>query len=374
MTRVSWARRPTRIGAGLAVELVESAGAYGGSPRGANGSSGMARSITIAVKSDRARRDSRNRKRGRTPDFWICHSRQKGSSTSPGSPIGSQGSGSRSLPRSSVSDSHCGARSGRAVATRGERFGEAVEDRVDERFGERRIGALQDFAEVAEVAVEPVDVPLRFAGSRFAVGSAAQADDQLGQATADAEHADSQRHVGGVIDVRSCATRWPGNRPRGGADPSRPVARVRTTRRRSDGYVPPSYAALPPIPRECGGGCRTRIRRPCRCRRDARTTGPGISPIIWQQGQSGSTIASWPRYAFGQPGAFAVDDRTRRSSMEFGIGRIEPRVADAFQARDFGREEVADRERLRSMSDFAGDRARSVSWSQQDQSSSRTSS
>ena len=51
-----------------------------------------------------------------------------------------------------------------------ERLGEAAEDRVDERSGEGRIGALQQLAEVAEVAVELVDLPLSLGGRGSLIG------------------------------------------------------------------------------------------------------------------------------------------------------------------------------------------------------------
>ena len=42
-----------------------------------------------------------------------------------------------------------------------ERLGEAVDDRLEHRLRQRRVSTLQDLAQIAEVAVELVGVPLR---------------------------------------------------------------------------------------------------------------------------------------------------------------------------------------------------------------------
>ena len=160
---------------------------------------------------------------------------QNGSSSSSQSQVGSGGGGSRSLWRSFVSDSHCEARSGRAVATvssvsaKRSRTGSMSASASDESElcrSSRRLPKSRLSWSMCRCAL---------GGRGFAVGSAAQADDQLGEVTADAEHADSQRHVGGVFHGEAARPDGAGTVLAGTWNPSRPDARVRTTRRRNAG-------------------------------------------------------------------------------------------------------------------------------------------
>ena len=370
MTRVSWARRPTRIGAGLAVELVESAGAYGGSPRGEQ--------VLGHGQVHHHRREVGPRSEGfeepetgTDPRLLDLPFTSKRVLDIAGIPIRPKAGGSSSLRRSLVSDSHCGARSGRAVATvasvsvKRSRTG-AMSDSVRDESGPCRTSRRLPKSRLSRsmyhcASGEPC----------LAFGSGPQADDR----SARRQPTPNTRIPSGTSAAsspsRKCATRRRRDRPHGEAESVTP------RRSRSD------YSASKRWPRSShprrSSSHSSRVRwsmsnansssmpLPSRCQK----TGPGISPNIWQHGQSGSIIASWP----DRPSGSRVRSRPMIERgvrpWQFGIGRIEPGVADAFQARDLGREEVADHERS-DRCPTSRDRDGSVRCSQQDQSRWRT--
>ena len=82
---------------------------------------------------------------------------------------------------------------------------------------------------------------------------------------------------------------------------------------------------------------------------------PGPGPVT--RHLAARTVRVVQRFVTGHglrhPGTFALNNCTRRPSVAFGVGRIEPRFANLFQAWDFGRQEVADCERFWLVRHFA---------------------
>ena len=138
----------------------------------------------------------------RTPLIKVP-SLQNGRSGSLESQVDSAPGGSSSSRSSSTSDSHCNARSGRSVATA------ASVSAKRSTTGSMSASARDDSVPCSTSRRLPKSRLSRSmcrcvsGGARFAIGFAAEADDQLGQMTANPKHADSERHVAGCRHVEA---------------------------------------------------------------------------------------------------------------------------------------------------------------------------
>ncbi len=170
------------------------------------------------------------------------------------------------------------------------------------------------------------------------------------RSAADAEHADSQRHVGDVAHGKAARPDGVGTllTLRGVLHPETLAVgpfRVETPVK----FLPFASFFLPLLARAVADVKREFFVHVAAVEMPERR--PGQLGHHLTAGAIGINHRLVAADAFRQAGAFAGDDRARRSSMELGIGRVEPGFADALQTRDLRRDEVAGRERCELMPD-----------------------
>ena len=133
-----------------------------------------------------------------------------------------------------------------------QRFVEAVDDRVEECCGESRSGSLQDFAQVAEIAVELVDklLDFRWRGRAICVAAASEPSARPDGSRGRTDGYPAARWR--CLPRSNWTTRWMRDHRHRGYGPTSQDARARASRPQLACLPPPNSAVLAPIARASG--------------------------------------------------------------------------------------------------------------------------